>query len=104
EQIERYLHSFQTLLSGLSGLALLAAVFVIGSAVATSVAARRHELGILRCTGATRRQVARLVLLEALGLGIAGALVGLPLGLVLARLLLRTVTESTELIFSMTVF
>src|SRR2546428_693656 len=35
EQIERYLRSFQTLLSGLSGLALLAAIFVVGSAVAT---------------------------------------------------------------------
>src|SRR5437763_695601 len=42
EQIERYLASFQTLLSGLSGLALLAAIFVVGSAVATSVAARRR--------------------------------------------------------------
>src|SRR5439155_1266996 len=42
EQIERYLASFQTLLSGLSGLALLAAIFVAGSAVATSVAARRR--------------------------------------------------------------
>src|SRR5439155_17405624 len=31
EQIERYLASFQTLLSGLSGLALLAAIFVVGS-------------------------------------------------------------------------
>src|SRR6266704_3526843 len=80
EQIERYLASFQTLLSGLSGLALLAAIFVVGSAIATSVAARRRELGILRCAG------------------------GEPLGIVLARLLLRTVTESTELIFSMTVF
>src|SRR5437016_1701243 len=52
EQIERYLASFQTLLSGLSGLALLAAIFVVGSAIATSVAARRRELGILRCAGA----------------------------------------------------
>src|SRR3989441_552278 len=41
EQIERYLASFQTLLSGLSGLALLAAIFVVGSAIATSVAACR---------------------------------------------------------------
>src|SRR6266436_2815566 len=104
EQIERYLASFQTLLSGLSGLALLAAIFVVGSAVATSVAARRRELGILRCAGAERRQVAALVLGEALATGIVGAAAGVPLGIVLARLLLRTVTESTELIFSMTVF
>src|SRR6266446_6464632 len=104
EQIERYLASFQTLLSGLSGLALLAAIFVVGSAIATSVAARRRELGILRCAGAERRQVAALVLGEALATGIVGAAAGVPLGIVLARLLLRTVTESTELIFSMTVF
>src|SRR5438132_1368151 len=104
EQIERYLASFQTLLSGLSGLALLAAIFVVGSAIATSVAARRRELGILRCVGAERRQVAALVLGEALATGIVGAAAGVPLGIVLARLLLRTVTESTELIFSMTVF
>src|SRR2546426_276422 len=104
EQIERYLASFQTLLSGLSGLALLAAIFVVGSAVATSVAARRRELGILRCAGAERRQVAAFVLGEALATGIVGAAAGVPLGIVLARLLLRTVTESTELIFSMTVF
>src|SRR5207247_691914 len=44
EQIERYLRSYRTLLSGISGLALLAAVFVAGSAVATSVAARRREI------------------------------------------------------------
>jgi putative ABC transport system permease protein len=104
EQIERYLHSFQTLLSGLSGLALLAAIFVVGSAVATSVAARRQQLGILRCVGAQRRQVAGLVLAEALLLGAVGAALGLPLGIVLARVLLRSVTESTELVFSMTVF
>src|SRR3989449_174553 len=104
EQIERYLASFQTLLSGLSSLALLAAIFVVGSAIATSVAARRRELGILRCAGAERRQVAALVLGEALATGIVGAAAGVPLGIVLARLLLRTVTESTELIFSMTVF
>jgi len=104
EQIERYLASFQTLLSGLSGLALLAAIFVVGSAIATSVAARRRELGILRCAGAERRQVAALVLGEALATGIVGAAAGVLLGIVLARLLLRTVTESTELIFSMTVF
>src|SRR5438552_1695920 len=104
EQIERYLASFQTLLSGLSGLALLGAIFVAGSAVATSVAARRRELGILRCAGAERRQVAALVLSEAFATGIVGAAAGVPLGIVLARLLLRTVTESTELIFSMTVF
>lgn len=104
EQIERYLGSFQTLLSGLSGLALLAAVFVIGSAVATSVAARRRELGLLRCIGAARRQIGGLVLGEALALGLLGSALGVPLGIVLARLLVRSVSDSAELIFTMRVF
>jgi putative ABC transport system permease protein len=104
EQIERYLASFQALLSGVSALALLAAVFVIGSAVGAAVAARRRELGLLRCIGATRRDVGRLVLAEAGGTAALGIVLGLPLGLLLARLLLRTASESTELIFSMQVF
>ena len=104
EQIERYLGSFQTLLSGLSGLALLAAVFVIGSAVATSVAARRRELGLLRCIGAERRHIGGLVLGEALSLGVVGSALGVPLGIVLARLLVRTVSDSAELIFTLRVF
>jgi len=54
EQIERYLRSYRTLLSGISGLALLAAIFVAGSAVGTSVAARRREIGLLRCVGYQR--------------------------------------------------
>jgi putative ABC transport system permease protein len=100
EQIERILRSYRTLLSGISGLALLAAVFVVASAVSTSVAARRQQIGLLRCVGATRRHVLRLVLGEAALLGAVGTGVGILLGLILARLLLDTVTESAELVFS----
>ena len=104
EQIERYLASYRTLLSGVSGLALLAAVFVVGSALATSVAARRAELGLLRCVGATRRTIWRLVLGEAALTGVLGTLVGVPLGLGLARALLDVVGESASLVFSLTFF
>lgn len=104
EQIDGYLHSYRTLLSGISGLALLAAVFVVGGAVATSVAARRMQIGLLRCVGAMRRDVLRLVVGEAVLTGAVGVLLGVPLGLGLARLLLDTVSESAELVFSMTFF
>ena len=104
EQIERILRSYRTLLSGISGLALLAAVFVVASAVSTSVAARRQQIGLLRCVGAARRHVLRLVLGEAALLGVFGTSVGILLGLVLARLLLDTVTESAELVFSLRLF
>ena len=104
EQIEGYLRSFRTLLSGVSGLALLAAVFLVGTTVATSVAARRREIGQLRCNGATRGNVLRLVLGEAALLGLVGTAVGLPFGILLARLLLDAVNESTALIFSLRTF
>jgi putative ABC transport system permease protein len=104
EQIERILRSFRTLLSGISGLALLAAIFVVTSAVSTSVAARRQQIGLLRCVGAQRRHVLRLVLGEAVLLGVLGTAVGIPFGLLLARLLLDTVTESAELVFSLRLF
>jgi putative ABC transport system permease protein len=104
EQIERILASFRTLLSGISGLALLAAVFVVTSAVSTSVAARRQQIGLLRCVGAQRRHVLRLVLGEAVLLGAIGTAAGIPFGLLLARLLLDTVTESAELVFSVRLF
>ena len=104
EQIDRYLRSYRTLLSGVSGLALLAAVFVAGSAMATSVAARRSELGLLRCIGAERRAVHRLVLAEAALTGLAGTALGVPLGLALARLLLDVVGESASIVFSLAFF
>jgi putative ABC transport system permease protein len=104
EQIERYLAGFQTLLEGLSGLALLAAAFLVASAVATEVAARRREIGLLRCAGARRRDVAALFLGESAAIGLAGAVAGIPIGLVLARVLRASFAESTELVLSLNVF
>jgi putative ABC transport system permease protein len=104
EQIERYLRSYRTLLSGISALALLAAAFVAGSAIATAIAARRRELGLVRCVGARRAQVERWVVGEAALAGAAGTLVGIPGGLALARLLLDRATESTALVFSVQTF
>ena len=104
EQIERYLRSYRTLLSGISALALLAASFVVGCTITTAIAARRRELGLLRCIGGRRAQVQALVVGEALLAGLVGTAAGIPAGLVLARALLDTATESTGLIFSMQTF
>jgi putative ABC transport system permease protein len=104
EQIERYLRSYRTLLSGISALALLAAAFVVGCTITTAVTARRRELGLLRCVGGRRGQVEALVVGEALLAGLAGTALGLPAGLLLARALLDTASESTALIFSMQTF
>jgi putative ABC transport system permease protein len=70
------------LLGMIVSLSFFIAIFIVGSTFAFTVAQRRRDLALLRLTGASRRQVRRLLLGEALVLGLlgtaAGVLVGLP--------------------------
>jgi putative ABC transport system permease protein len=68
--------------------ALVTGLFLVYNALAVSVAERRHDIGILRSVGATRRQVAGLFVGEAAVLGLAGSLLGVPAGFGLAWALL----------------
>jgi putative ABC transport system permease protein len=71
--------------------ALVIGLFLVYNVLSVSVAERRHDIGILRSVGATRGQVARLFLTEAALLGLAGGILGLPLGYGLGRLALGPV-------------
>jgi putative ABC transport system permease protein len=64
-------------------------LFLVYNALAVSVAERRHDIGIMRSVGATRRQVAGLFVCEATVMGLAGSLLGLPLGWLLAWLAVK---------------
>jgi putative ABC transport system permease protein len=66
-------------------IALFVAVLGITNTLVISVAERRRELGILKALGTERRQVALLIVLEALGISIAGSVVGYGLGTYLIR-------------------
>jgi len=59
--------------------------FVIFNTLSITVAQRTRELATLRTLGASRRQVLRSVVLEALVLGTGSSLAGLGLGIGLAR-------------------
>lgn len=63
-------------------IAAIAGLAVLNTLVA-SVLDRWRELGVLRAIGTTPRQLARIVGLEALGVGTVGSLVGLVVGSVL---------------------
>lgn len=67
-------------LSAVSGLSLVAGAFIILNAFLMSVGERHRQIALLRALGATRRQVTRLLLREALVLGLAGTVLGLALG------------------------
>jgi putative ABC transport system permease protein len=96
--------AFDLNLRALSLLALVFGVFLIYNSVTFSVVQRRRLLGTLRALGATRRQVFGLVLGEAALLGVAGAALGIVLGILLGGGLLRLVTRTIEdLYFAVTV-
>ena len=67
-----------------AGIALVVGSFLIVNTFSILVAQRSRELALLRALGASRRQVTRSVLFEALVLGTVGATVGLGLGVLLA--------------------
>ncbi|WP_291523517.1 ABC transporter permease [Branchiibius sp. NY16-3462-2] len=66
---------------------LLAGGFLIANTFAMLVNQRARELALLRAIGASKAQVRRMMLLEALVVGVVGAAAGLVCGYLLARLI-----------------
>ena len=73
-----------TFLLVFAGIALFVGSFLIINTFGILVAQRGRELALLRAIGASRQQVVRSVLLEALVVGLIGATLGLALGVLLA--------------------
>ncbi len=68
-------------------IALFVGSFVIANTLGITIAQRMRELATLRTLGATRRQVYWSVVLEAFVIGVIASVIGLFLGLALAKLL-----------------
>ena len=97
-------HAFTTNLEAMSLLALLVSTLLIYGAISFTVVQRRRSMGILRALGATRRQILALVLAEAAVLGVAGAGLGLLLGIGIGRELVRFVAGTiNDLYFVVTI-
>ena len=79
-----FLTIFQDFLLAFGGIALFVGSFVIANTLSITIGERTRELATLRTLGATRRQVLRSVLLEALVIGAVASGIGLFLGLGLA--------------------
>ncbi|MCK9248936.1 MAG: FtsX-like permease family protein [Solirubrobacteraceae bacterium] len=72
------------LVYALLALSIVVALFGIVNTLGLSIQERTRELGLLRAVGATRRQVRRMIALEAVITALLGALLGAVLGFVLA--------------------
>jgi putative ABC transport system permease protein len=68
-----------------AGIAIFVGAFVIANTLGITIAQRMREFATLRTIGASRRQVLWAVIVEALVIGLIGSVVGLFLGLLLAK-------------------
>ncbi len=75
------------LFDALAAVAVLIAALGIVNTLTMNVIERVREIGILRAAGMTRRQVWRSVVVEAGILGLAGAILGVVLGLIVGGLM-----------------
>ena len=75
----------QTFLLAFGGIALFVGAFVIANSLSITIAQRTREFATLRTLGASRRQVLRSVLIESTVIGVLASVVGLFLGLALAK-------------------
>jgi putative ABC transport system permease protein len=88
-QINQLLYLIYALLA----LSVIVSLFGIVLTLALSIFERTRELGLLRAIGASRRQVKRVVRLEAVITSLIGALLGLVLGVLFALVISRPLAE-----------
>ncbi|GAA4363470.1 ABC transporter permease [Nocardioides caricicola] len=77
-----------------ASIALFVSALVIANTFSILFAQRARDFALLRCVGATRRQVLRSVRVEALALGAAASLLGLAFGTALGYLLVALATSA----------
>ncbi len=82
--VQQGLAFFTTFLLVFAGVALFVGSFIIVNTFSMLVGQRSRELALLRAIGATRVQVIRTVLGEAVVIGVVGSLLGIALGLLIA--------------------
>ena len=77
---------------------LIVAMSMVGlaNAITTNVLERTREIGILRSIGARARDIRRIFTTEGVVLALLGWLIGIPLGYLLTRLIVRLVWEIVD--------
>jgi putative ABC transport system permease protein len=95
----KMLTAFRWNLRLLSYIALIVGAFLIYNTISISVVRRRPEIGIVRALGASRRMVFLAFLGEAAGIGLAGALLGLPVGHFLASGAVKLMALTVDMLY-----
>ena len=88
-EIQEGVSILRNVVLGFGAVALLVSTFVIFNVFSITVAQRTRQLGLLRAVGASGGQVRRMVIAEALIVGVVASIVGLIAGVLLALGLLE---------------
>src|SRR5882724_904949 len=99
DENRRMLAAFRWNLRLLSYIALIVGAFLIYNTISVSVVRRRAEIGIVRALGASRTLVLAAFVGEAACFGFLGALIGLPLGRLMAGGAVRLMGETVEALY-----
>jgi putative ABC transport system permease protein len=95
----KMLAAFRWNLRLLSYIALVVGAFLIYNTISISVVRRRAEIGIVRALGASRGQIGLAFLGEAAAIGFTGALLGLPIGRVLASGAVKLMASTVDMLY-----
>jgi putative ABC transport system permease protein len=92
-QFDEALNMTLMIIAGLLGLAILISLLGIANTLSLSVHERTRESALLRALGLTRPQLRRMLSVEALILGLMGAIVGVALGVTFGWAATRTLVD-----------
>lgn len=95
----KMLAAFRWNLRLLSYIALVVGGFLIYNTISVSVVRRRPEIGIVRALGASRNSVLLAFIGEAACFGLAGAILGLPLGRAMASGAVRLMGATVDALY-----
>ncbi len=100
DENRRMLRAFRWNLRVLSYISLVVGAFLIYNTISISVVRRRTEIGILRALGTSRPAVFLLFLSEAILLGLAGSLLGLAFGRVMAQATVGLISQTVSALYT----
>ncbi len=100
-QYDGVLAAVQAMHSGLSTLCLIAGTYLVYNTTASGAVQRATVLAGLRLVGASTAQLLRILVIEALALGLVGAGLGFLLGIGLAHRLIQRVPHGLGIVFQL---
>ncbi|HEY3686689.1 MAG TPA: FtsX-like permease family protein [Streptosporangiaceae bacterium] len=93
EQLSSSVNALLGVVSGLLGLAIIIAVFGIANTLSLSVLERTRESALVRALGLTKRQLRRMLSVEAGVTAVVGAVLGVLLGIGFGRAVVAAIAE-----------